>query len=435
MNEPKLSVSVMNNVYTVKERRAQGIWGDGLFARVFDYIGEGVVVLEAGLILDVNLGAAKCLNLSKTALIGQRISRFLAPESRKEFEASMVLAADPPLKDDVECGVFRMRNAQGLPLIVEGSLTGDAHSGRIVYFFRDVTEYQRAEIEREKYLAQLLQAKGKAEAAVQLKEQWISNVTHEFRTPLHAILSFAGKGVEKAHKITPDRLHAYFEQIRCSGTRLLELVNELLNLSKMREGKFVYVKRPVDLASLFKSVAQEFEALLLAQRVELVVDAPEGLARPLLDQKMVRRVLVNLVANALRFSPLGGKIEMGLEWDPDQKGFLRVYVSDCGPGLPPDELEAIFEAFTQSSLTQNRQGGTGLGLAISREIIAEHGGRIWAQNSPTGGACFFLSLPVSPPLGELLLAKGVITDEHLAQALSEQKNFNQHQIAGQKEES
>ena len=257
----------------------------------------------------------------------------------------------------------------------------------------------------------LIESKELAEAANRSKSEFLANMSHELRTPMHAILSFAGLGVEKAADAHPDKLEGYFAKIAQSGGRLLGLLNDLLDLSKLDAGRTEYSFAHHDLRRLAHTVAQEMAALVTDRRLTLEVEEGEVETTVLCDGDRLIQVLRNLVGNAVKFTPEGGAITIAfadttLE-PPDDEGparpALAFQVSDQGVGIPEEELESVFDEFVQSSKTKTGAGGTGLGLAICRRIVSDHGGRIHGENDPAGGARFTVVLPRSGPEAERAL--------------------------------
>ncbi|QNN24686.1 ammonium transporter [Planctomycetales bacterium ZRK34] len=239
----------------------------------------------------------------------------------------------------------------------------------------------------------LREANGRAEAASQAKSEFLANMSHEIRTPLHGILSFAGFGIKRA-TTKPEKVGEYFTKIDTSARRLLLLVNDLLDVSKLEAGKMVFHYELRDLGTTVAAVVDEFDSLLSEREMRVQYHKPDELMRAEIDHLKIMQVVRNLVNNAIKFSPAGTAIEIDMQRTGES---IRIRVRDHGDGIPKDELETIFDKFIQSSTTKSGAGGTGLGLAICAEIVRGHHGRIWAENSDEGGACFNVVIPMKQP--------------------------------------
>ena len=253
----------------------------------------------------------------------------------------------------------------------------------IADLMRGVGAFKASLIEQDK-------AKRQAEQANVAKSMFLANMSHELRTPLHGILSFANFGTKHFADGDRQKLKRYFHMITESGNTLLKLVNDVLDLSKLEAGKMTIDIRPVTFDRLVEKVIDEFRSLTMEKSVILKYSPLADSSKVAVDSTRIMQVVRNLTANALRFSPEGGTVEIDAH---RQDGLLLVMISDQGPGIPPNEIELIFDKFVQSSKTANGAGGTGLGLAICREIVAAHRGKIWAENLAQGGAKFCFEIP------------------------------------------
>ena len=239
--------------------------------------------------------------------------------------------------------------------------------------------------------AQAETARQNAEAANRAKSVFLANMSHELRTPLHGILSFAQIGWQKAPQVSTGKVQEYFTRIDENGTSLLRLLDDLLDLAKLEAGKMGFTFARTALQPLVQQVVDEFGSLLAARQLRVESELPAEAVWVEVDGGRVQQVVRNLLHNAAKFSPQPGTI-----WVRGSVGAgeVRLTVQDAGPGIPGEELGRVFEKFVQSSRTATKAGGTGLGLAICQEIVAAHQGRIWAENTPQGGACFIVQLPL-----------------------------------------
>jgi signal transduction histidine kinase len=187
------------------------------------------------------------------------------------------------------------------------------------------------------------------------------------------------------------RLGAMFGEIHAAGRRMLALVNDLLDVAKIESTVGTFHLERTDIRALVRDVADELEPLLVARRLRVELRLSEGPLVAKVDPPRFQQVMRNVLANAIRYSPVGEVITVGGDIGDDAR--IHLTVRDRGPGIPPDELEVIFEAFVQSSKTKDGSGGTGLGLAICRKILEAHGGQITAQNMADAGATFHILLP------------------------------------------
>jgi len=293
-------------------------------------------------------------------------------------------------------GQFRHLSISGRPVFTDtGEFCGYLGVGT------DITERKRVEAELQSHrnhlqamVAQktrdLVLAKDAAEQANRTKSEFLANMSHELRTPMHGVLSFAQIGVNKAASAEREKLAHYFENIHASGSRLLGLLNDLLDLSKLESGKMQFDLQRLDLCPVIRASCETEEVRLQEAGVILDLDLPQEGVQAMIDPLRMGQVVNNLLANAIKFSPAHGTISIVLRCHP---GMLELSVCDQGPGIPDEELESIFDKFVQSSKTRSGAGGSGLGLSICHEIVLGHHGLIWAGNREEGGARFVVQLP------------------------------------------
>lgn len=251
-----------------------------------------------------------------------------------------------------------------------------------------VREAQRSEA----YKAELIAAKDKAEAANQAKTDFLATMSHELRSPLTAILGF-NELLRDDLLTDPAERHAAFNDVERSGTHLLNLINDVLDMAKVEAGRMELNLAPLDLASDLEGVASILHEQAATRDLALIV-AVDPLPQVVADRQKLTQVVINLVSNAVKFTPAGGTVTLSARPDGDH---VRIAVADTGIGISDADQQKLFQPFTQvdSSLSR-RHEGTGLGLALTRRLVELHGGTISVQSTLGQGSTFIVSLPVHP---------------------------------------
>jgi len=259
----------------------------------------------------------------------------------------------------------------------------------------------------------LRMAKTAADNANQAKSEFLANISHELRNPMHQILSYSKYGIKKITTAPLDKLLHYFNQIHKSGSRLTLLLNDLLDLSRLEAGSLSYQMNKHDLVRIIESAMDDVRELSKERGIEMTFNTAGKRMLVVCDKLRIGQVVTNLLSNSLKFTPNSGNVVIDLapgEFQPvaDTESTIpgiRLSVTDTGVGIPEDELEVVFSRFVQSSKTKTGAGGTGLGLAICRQIIEGHKGQIWADNNPEGGAILTFLIPASDRPSDVLVPR------------------------------
>ena len=239
-------------------------------------------------------------------------------------------------------------------------------------------------------LGQLAESNVVLYEANRLKSEFLANVSHELRTPLNSILGFADLLKDSSADAKSAR---YVQNILSSGRNLLELINDLLDLAKIEAGRMEIRSEPLSLNDLFEGLTSVLKPL--CEQKQLTINTSLAPDVPILhtDQPKLQQVLYNFLSNAIKFSPPGGQID--LSGERESEGFVRISVTDRGPGIPADKHDVIFEKFRQVDASHTRtHSGTGLGLAISKELTVLLNGQIGVSSEMGRGSTFWVILPL-----------------------------------------
>jgi signal transduction histidine kinase len=235
-------------------------------------------------------------------------------------------------------------------------------------------------------------ARVRAEAASRAKSDFLAVMSHELRTPLNAISGYVQLLEMGTFGEISDTQRSVLGRIDRSQRHLLRLINDVLNLARVESGRVEYTLEAVPVADVISNVLPMVEPQLLTKGLDRTVDVPKSLV-VWADREKTQQVLLNLLANAVKFTPTGGSVRVDAQRNGDD-GYIELRVSDTGPGIPEDKCLAVFEPFVQVDASRTRQAsGTGLGLAISRDLARGMGGDLRLQSVVGRGSTFSLVLP------------------------------------------
>jgi|GEM_PF-1067259 len=231
-----------------------------------------------------------------------------------------------------------------------------------------------------------------AEESNKVKSMFLASMSHELRTPLNAVINFAKFLRRGIMGPVTDKQIESLDKIIGSGKHLLSLINDVLDISKIESGSFnLFIEDNIDLQAEFQKSIQTAETLLMDKPVELRTEVPDTLPRIVGDRQRIQQIMLNILGNACKFTKTG-YVAVSVKEDND---FLKVSIQDTGPGISQNEMDAIFEPFTQTDAGIRQGGGTGLGLPISKRLIEAHGGDLLVESTPNEGSTFTFTLPLN----------------------------------------
>ncbi|MDO8476040.1 MAG: GAF domain-containing protein [Candidatus Rokubacteria bacterium] len=295
---------------------------------------------------------------------------------------------------------FGYRAVLSVPLLREDQIIGSLSFTRkaagefppeVVEVLKTFATQSALAIQNARLFREIADKSAQLEAASRHKSEFLANMSHELRTPLNAIIGFSEVLVDRMFGELNEKQDEYLKDIHASGAHLLSLINDILDLSKIEAGRMELEATDFDLPSTIDNALILVRERATRRGITLgrTIDEHLGMLRG--DERKVKQVLLNLLSNALKFTPEGGRIDVSAA---EHDGVAEIAVTDTGVGIAPGDQEAVFEEFRQVGTADKKAEGTGLGLALSRKFIELHGGRIWVKSLPGQGSTFTFTLPV-----------------------------------------
>jgi PAS domain S-box-containing protein len=351
---------------------------------------SAVIVMDAeSKITDWNARAEKMFGLTHLKALGREMAEMIiAPHYREtvrcEMERFVATGEGSALNRLIEMSALR-QDSSDFPVELSISPIKTDEVVKFCCFITDITERKRS--------AAALQAKQEAESANKAKSEFLSRMSHELRTPLNAILGF-GQLLERHNPTEIQRLRV--NHITTAGHHLLKLINEVLDISRIESGNLQLSLEPVSIADVLRETLDLMRPLATQRLIELsAASCSDTSSFVLADRQRLIQVILNLVANALKYTPEGGVVTVSCSSGTSDT--LRLAIRDTGPGIAPEKLTRLFTPFDRLGAEQSSVEGTGLGLALSQRLIEAMSGSVGVESTVGAGSTFWLELPCVAP--------------------------------------
>jgi PAS domain S-box-containing protein len=355
---------------------------------ILDTATDGVIVLdETGRILSLNRSAEALFGYDERAVAGDAITVLLAPESHIVALDYLERLRSPgvgSLLNDGREVLGRERQGGSIPLFMTMGRLGDGPERRFCAVLRDITAFKKTE-------GELLGAKHAAEEASAQKSDLLAKISHEIRTPLNAILGFAEVMLEERFgPIGNDRYKEYLKDVHASGSHVISLVNDLLDLAKIEAGRLELSFTGVSLNDLVSSCVALLQPQAARDRIVMRMSFAPKLPPVVADERSMRQIVLNLVSNAIKFTDAGGQVIVSTA--VTDRGEVAFRVRDTGIGMTSEEVEAALEPFRQLA-TSRKRGGTGLGLPLTKALVEANRGAMQISSRPSEGTLVEVIFP------------------------------------------
>ncbi len=358
---------------------------------IVDTATDGVLILDAdGIVLSANAGAEALFGCARREIIGRPLTDRLAPESRRsanDYLDGLTRNGVASVLNDGREVIGAVKPEGLIPLFMTiGGISSDPVK-KYCAVLRDITQWKKAEED-------LTTARRRAEEASVHKSDFLAKISHEIRTPLNAIIGFSELMMdERFGPVGNDRYKDYLRDIHVSGSHIMSLVNDLLDLSKVEAGKMDLRFEAVALADLVTEAVAMMQPQANRERIIIRSSLPVGVPPVVADPRSVRQVLLNLLSNAIKFTPAGGQVIVSTTSEDNGEVVLRV--RDTGYGMTDKEMQAAMEPFRQLHTTRSRSGGTGLGLPLTKALAEANRAAFRIDSTVGHGTLVSITFPVT----------------------------------------
>lgn len=330
-------------------------------AAILDQLTDGVLIADASGLIQMTNPAAEKIFGEGTALTGRSVAAALRHHQLVETWRRCQQSGETQ-SDLVELPATR----KFLHLIA----LPDRNTGGVLLMAQDLTRIRRLET---------------------VRRDFISNVSHELRTPLASLKALA-ETLQDGALDDPPAARRFLGRMQTEVDALTQMAAELLELSRIESGQVPLELRAISPEKLLHSAAERMKAQAERAGLTVLVECPPNLPEAQADAPRLEQVLVNLIHNGIKFTPVGGQVHISARQDGK---FIQCSVRDTGAGIDPEDLPRIFERFYKADRARTKSGGTGLGLSIARHLVEAHGGKIWAESEPGRGSTFHFTIPIA----------------------------------------
>lgn len=366
------------------------------FQQLLEAAPDAIIEVDAaGTIVLINAATEQIFGYLRDELVGDSIDRLVPEEFRGRHVHHRSKYSETPLSRPMGTGLHlqgRRKDGTLFPVEISLSPVKDQDGSRVAAVIRDVSDRQRLTAELSATNRQLELRSREAEEANRLKSEFLASISHELRTPLHTIIGFSELLAEQIDGSLNDTQKRFVNHIHKDSLHLLDLINDILDLSKIESGKLNLNLEAFDALEIVHEVLHSTAPAANAKQISLRFEPCPPL-QVQADRLRVKQILLNLLSNAVKFTPEHGSVSVSCG---QKHGLAQFCVTDTGLGIPAHEHQTIFNKFHQvGSTTKGVREGTGLGLAITKHLVEEHGGSIEVESNVGVGSRFSFTLPLA----------------------------------------
>lgn len=362
---------------------------------ILDITSDGILVLDAnGDIVSINASAEALFNISFDGAKGQNITSLFAAESRnniRQYVESLFETSLENLFNDGQEVIAAEANGGMIPVFI--TISKMQSSGKLCAVIRDMTNWKKAEEE-------LIQSRHEAESASSQKTDFLAHISHEIRTPLNSIIGFSDIMIEERFgPIQNERYREYLRDINRSGNHVLDLINDLLDLSKIEAGKLELEFEAVDLNDLVSETVALLQPQANSSRIIIRTSLSRSVPKVVADVRSIRQIILNLVSNAIKFSPTNSQVIVSTVYESNGEVALRI--RDTGNGMNKEQIDDALKPFHQiHNINEQRNEGSGLGLPLTKALIEANRALFDLESEPGQGTIAHVQFPTQRVLAD-----------------------------------